>query len=339
MIAYLHHFPQENLIGTQYLHTPMAIDHSGCGYYSDRIYNMHGETKRFYIATFGYEKGWREHNTYDREIDRYTIHFVFSGRGHFNGHPVSAGQMFIAPQMQKYTLIQDVLEPLVFGWIALSGTELENQLSLLHLTDMPEISTFQNKEWIQQLFIDTIYTPHDEADLEMFMFSAFYNVLALSHIINRPSQPHQSTRADQYFSEIMSYINTHYSENISVSDIAKHIHLSPAYLRRICIEKSGKTTQELISQKRINVARSMLANSNASVSEIAFFVGFSGQPSFSKFFTQKCGVSPQDYRQQQIEIRQRNAENIHHTEHNWRVDERRRLENVAKIETPKGSDK
>ena len=174
MIAYLHHYPVGDKIESKYFHSPIPRDYSNCGYYSDRIYNMHGETKRFYIATFGYEHAWKEHNTYEREIARYTIHFVFGGRGTFNGQQISAGQMFITPPMQKYTIIQDSVSPLTFGWIALSGTELENQLSLLHLTDLPMISTFQNVERIHELFIDTVYGDHGNLNLELIMFSSFY---------------------------------------------------------------------------------------------------------------------------------------------------------------------
>ena len=79
------------------------MDASNCGYYSDRIFNAHNSASRFYVATFGYAKAWKEHNTHERQIDRYTVHFVFSGCGTFNGQPIKAGQMFFAPQNQKYT--------------------------------------------------------------------------------------------------------------------------------------------------------------------------------------------------------------------------------------------
>ena len=129
----------------------------------------------------------------------------------------------------------------------------------------------------------------------------------------------------------MTFINTHYSENIGVADVAKHVHLSTPYLRRICIQKSGKSPQDLITQKRLNVAKSMLANSQVPIGDIALFVGFSGQTAFSKFFSRNCGMSAQSYRQQQIETRQKNSETIARTENNWRVEEARRIKNIEKL--------
>ena len=218
MIVYLHHYPIGDSIksGAKWFHEPMPIDCSNCGFYSDRIFNMHGATKRFYVATFGYTKAWKEHNTYDRIIDRYTVHFVFEGKGTFNGNPVSAGQMFIAPQNKKYTIIQDPNQPMTLAWFAFSGTELENQLSLLHFPDEFTIIPFQNVDKIKEVFLDTVYGPNSTFDLEMLLLSSCYKILALCNMYKDTISASEDTREARYFSDIASYINTHYSENISV---------------------------------------------------------------------------------------------------------------------------
>ena len=334
MIAYLHHYPIGDGIksGTKWFHEPMPIDCSNCGYYSDRIYNMHGATKRFYVATFGYTKAWKEHNTYDRVIDRYQVHFVFEGKGTFNGVPVRAGQMFIAPQNQKYTIIHDNKHPMTLAWFAFSGTELENQLSLLHLPDAFTIMPFQNIDTIKEVFLDTVYGPYSTLDLEMFVLSSCYKILALCNMSKDTVDSTVDTRESQYFSEIVSYINSHYSKNISVSDIANHVHISSSYLYRICMQMLQKSPQDLINEKRISVAKSFLANSYASIGEIAIFIGFSNPNSFSNFFKKHCKISAQEYRQQQFEKRKQKEENIIRTEANWRNDEERRIQILSKTD-------
>ena len=332
MIAYLHHYPMGDGIksGAKWFHDPMPIDCSNCGYYSDRIYNMHGSTKRFYVATFGYTKAWKEHNTYDRVIDRYQVHFVFEGKGTFNGVPVQAGQMFIAPQNKKYTIIHDSNHPMTLAWFAFSGTELENQLSLLHLPDSFTIVPFQNMDKIKEVFLDTVYGPYSTLDLEMLMLSSCYKVLALCNIFNCEPNNTEDSREARYFSDIVSYINSNYAQNITVSDIANHVHISPSYLYRICTQISQKSPQDLINEKRISVAKSFLSNSNASIGEISMFLGFSNPNSFSNFFKKHCVVSAQEYRQQQSEKRKQKEENIIRTEASWRADEERRIANLSK---------
>ena len=332
MIAYLHHYPIGDGIksGAKWFHEPIPMDYSGCGYYSDRIYNMHGATKRFYVATLGYTKAWAEHNTYDRIIDRYQIHFVFEGKGTFNGLPVSAGQAFIAPQNQQYTIIHDKKQPMTLAWFAFSGTELENQLSLLHLPESSLIMPVQNMDKIKEVFLETVYGPSSSYNLEMLMFSACYKVLALCDLLNNDSEISEDTREARYFADIVSYINSHYAQNISVSDIANHIHISPSYLYRICTQMSQKSPQDIINEKRISVAKSFLSNSSASVGEISVFLGFSNPNSFSGFFKKHCGMSAQEYRQKQSEKRKQKEENIIRTEARWRIDDEKRIASLSK---------
>ena len=99
MIFYLHQSPSKTgkEMENKRSLTPIPMDNEKCGFFGDRIYNAHNSTARFYVVTFGYSQAWTEANIYDRLIDRYTIHFVFKGKGFFNGQPISAGQMFFVP--------------------------------------------------------------------------------------------------------------------------------------------------------------------------------------------------------------------------------------------------
>ena len=296
--------------------TPIPMDNEKCGFYGDRIYNAHNSVSRFSVVTFGYSKSWKETDIYDRQIDRYTIHFVFQGKGYFNGQPISAGQMFFAPQNQKYSVVNSTSDPLTLAWIALSGTELENQLSLLRLPKNSIITYFDNTDDIERIFIDTVYEEHSKNDMELFLFSRFYEVLSLCQAIDPPITVPDNDQTSSYFSKIMSFINTHYSESIKVPDVAKHAHISVAYLRRICALKIGKSPQELITEKRLNVAKALLSNDTSTVEEIAVLVGFSNTATFSKSFKRNFGVSPLAYRKQKNQEKRLRAQCIARTENN-----------------------
>ena len=299
MIVYMHHHPGENA-ETIYKHSlsPIPIDDGNCGFFADRLYNDHNSPAKFYVATFGYAKCWKEYNTYDRQIDRYIIHFVFSGCGTFNGKPISAGQMFFAPQNQMYSIINDPKKPLELSWIALSGTDLEYQLALINLPNQPIITLFHNQEKILQLFLDTVYGNLDNLNRELFLCAKLYEVLSLSNVINKSSPLPINRQADIYYSQIISYINLHYAEYITVSDIARHVHISTNHLRRICKEKSNLTPQMLITSKRLNVAKVLLTNDISSIEKIATMVGYANVGAFSKCFKKNCGVSPMLFRKQ-----------------------------------------
>ena len=135
-----------------------------------------------------------------------------------------------------------------------------------------------------------------------------FEILSLSYVVNRSFAMPTNERADVYYTNIISYINDHYSDAITVEDIAAQVHISPTYVRRICKEKTGFSPQRMISNRRMSVAKTLLANDNSSIEEIASLVGFSNIYSFSTFFKKKCGIPPGAYRKLMLEKKQMAAE-------------------------------
>lgn len=82
----------------------------------------------------------------------------------------------------------------------------------------------------------------------------------------------------------------------SVKDCAEQVHLSPNYLSDLLRKETGKTTQEHVHFQLLEQAKNRLLSSSQTVSEIAYQLGFEYPQHFSKFFKNKLGVSPSQYR-------------------------------------------
>ena len=123
-----------------------------------------------------------------------------------------------------------------------------------------------------------------------------FEILSLSYVVNRSFAMPANQQSDIYYTNIISFINNNYSRDITVEDIAKHVHISPTYVRRICNETNGSSPAKIISQKRLNVAKALLANDNSSIEEISSLVGFANIYSFSNYFKKNAGSSPTAYR-------------------------------------------
>ena len=82
----------------------------------------------------------------------------------------------------------------------------------------------------------------------------------------------------------------------SVSYMASQLNLSPNYLSDLLKKVTGKTAQEHIHLYLIEQAKSSLLNSNFSISEIGYSLGFEYPQHFSKLFKAKTGMSPRVYR-------------------------------------------
>ena len=82
----------------------------------------------------------------------------------------------------------------------------------------------------------------------------------------------------------------------TVKYLAEHVHLSASYLSDLLKKETGMNAQEHIHYHLIEEAKSILLNTDQSVGEIAYALGFEYPQYFSKLFKQKTGQTPIEYR-------------------------------------------
>ena len=82
----------------------------------------------------------------------------------------------------------------------------------------------------------------------------------------------------------------------SVAYCAEALRLSPNYLGDLVKKETGRSAQEYIQSKVMDVAKERMFDMNKSVSEIAYELGFKYPQHFTRLFKQKTGVTPNDYR-------------------------------------------
>lgn len=99
---------------------------------------------------------------------------------------------------------------------------------------------------------------------------------------------------DEYFSENMA---TEYGLP-SVSYCADKLFLSPNYLGDLLKKETGKSAQEHIHFKLIDIAKGKIYEPGKSISEIAYELGFKHPQHFTRMFKKNTGLSPIEYRLQ-----------------------------------------
>jgi CheY-like chemotaxis protein len=96
--------------------------------------------------------------------------------------------------------------------------------------------------------------------------------------------------------QAMAYIHEHYFDPITRQDIAQHINVSEDYLTFCFRQELGTTPIKYLQRYRINQAKSLLKNSQKTITEIALDVGFSDSGYFSRIFHRETGISPEQFR-------------------------------------------
>jgi TolB-like protein/AraC-like DNA-binding protein/Flp pilus assembly protein TadD len=84
------------------------------------------------------------------------------------------------------------------------------------------------------------------------------------------------------------------NEHFTVEDLAKRAGLSRSMLHRKLIKLTGKSATDYIMEMRLNRAKELLENDVATVSEIAYKVGFNSTSYFHRAFKKRFKVSPGD---------------------------------------------
>ena len=94
----------------------------------------------------------------------------------------------------------------------------------------------------------------------------------------------------------LNYIHNHYSESISVVDIAAHLSLERKYFTRIFKERLCMPPSVYLSNYRLSQACELLGNTSLSIMEVSQKVGYDNPFSFSRAFKKAYNLSPSAYR-------------------------------------------
>lgn len=96
----------------------------------------------------------------------------------------------------------------------------------------------------------------------------------------------------------LDYINEHYSQNITLNDMAEYNGISPYYLSRLFTKETGKNFVDYVNEVRIKKAKELLREDNYKYYEIAEMVGINDSHYFSKIFKKYTGITPSEYKRE-----------------------------------------
>ncbi len=94
----------------------------------------------------------------------------------------------------------------------------------------------------------------------------------------------------------VDYILNNISDcNLSVADIAGSVYLNPIYLNRIFKKEKESNISQWITKERMELASTLLLNTDQSANDIAYHVGYHNYPYFSTVFKKYFGMTPSQY--------------------------------------------
>ena len=177
-----------------------------------------------------------------------------------------------------------------YQWVHFTGRRADSLLTRLNIScNIPYKAGLHSSlfEYWQRLYREFII--NDEY-FDMAAAGILTELLIeLSRLVDQKNTPVRFIRS-------IDYINANYNKNIKVAELAKMENLSEPYYRCCFKEMTGKTPSEYINDVRINVASSLLEDTDRAVSEIASSAGYNDVYYFIKSFKKKKGITPNKYR-------------------------------------------
>ena len=138
-----------------------------------------------------------------------------------------------------------------------------------------------------------------------------------------------------HISEISLIIQQHYTENLTLNEVAAQVHLSVPYLSKFFSEYYGMNFLTYLNQYRLMHAVSELTVTDKNIDTIAIDSGFPNSHAFVTAFKKEYNMLPKDYRREQKTEKSSSAQRIE--QHNYIAGLKKYLinENSSKVISPK----
>lgn len=164
----------------------------------------------------------------------------------------------------------------------------------------PLSGEFRMNEHIQQCIreifecMESIYVPGQVDRLEqVFLRLLGETSLAVAMLQN-------DTEGDALIYEVISFINAHFMEGITLDDVCGKYSITRSTLYRRWRETFDHTPAEFLLKKRLEYAEQLLLTGDLSVKLIAARCGFENPVSFAHSFQREYGMSPSKWRQERL---------------------------------------
>lgn len=119
------------------------------------------------------------------------------------------------------------------------------------------------------------------------------------HVLNECMQAERSHYSRPVM-EAMDYVCRNFrNPNLSLNDIADHVHLSVGYLSGAFKKEAGCTLKSYITDKRIQEAKRLIEKGSYKIYEIGSMVGYHSSQYFSQAFYKKVGMFPTEYQKKE----------------------------------------
>ncbi len=133
-----------------------------------------------------------------------------------------------------------------------------------------------------------------ESDVTLFLKELVHNALELV-------KEDKSDKTTVVMNKLITYINSHYNQNITLEQLSELCGLSTFYLSKVFKKHVNMNFSDYLAYVRIMVAKRLLKDSGMSMKAISMEVGYSDSNYFARVFKKYENMTPTEYRNRVIQ--------------------------------------
>ena len=230
------------------------------------------------------------------------LFFVVSGEGNFlfreKLYHIKTGDLVIIPPYMEHTEQSIPDTPLEYYVIGVDGISFQ---PAGEQTCVQVFCNVSNKALVEDIFSQMLYEMRNPAYGSDKICQDLLEILILriirhQHVIPVPIA---STYMTKECARIKEYLDSNYSEPITLDTLTDLTHMNKYYMAHSFAKYTGKSPIQYLNDRRMQAACTLLRDTDHSISAISASVGFSSQSYFTQAFRKKYGMTPIRYRQSQ----------------------------------------
>ena len=163
----------------------------------------------------------------------------------------------------------------------------------------PKMQAFNAKIFLDRFFSLLKYRNAEDSAYAELRITSHINEIVFRLAENRDfyeKQKFVNGNVSKAITQAKKFIIKNYNRNIQLKDVANHVFLSPNYFHKLFTQVTGVTPHQYIINQKINAAKKMLLESDATITDIVINCGFSSQSYFNAIFKREVKITPNDYR-------------------------------------------
>lgn len=129
------------------------------------------------------------------------------------------------------------------------------------------------------------------------ILKSYTEILVLKYLrIMEERHPVTLGATSSAFNDFRKLVENTFRENHAAGYYADQLHMTEKQLNKLCFNSTGHSTSDYLKQRIVLEAKRLLYNSDLSIKEVAFALGFEDPSYFNRFFRKNTSLTPGEFR-------------------------------------------